>query len=265
MKTFWKKMACCGIGALLSVTLIGCVTTTGSKEEIRTQSDMTDVQKRAAIRLQLAAGYYEQRQWNVALDEIKKVLAIDPDNGDAYNIRAMIYMAMNEMALAEDNFLRALSIMPDNPDLANNYGWYLCQNGQAEKSIFHFEKAINHRAYQSPATALNNAATCSLKLKNEKAAEDYLSRAFRLDAANPLTNANLAKLYYLRGEHERAHFYINRVNKVDALTAEMLWTAIKIERKRRDRAAEAVYISHLRRLYPSSPEFSAYQRGMFDE
>ncbi len=264
MKTFWTKAVCCGVGALLSMALVGCAST-GSSEEFRTQSDMTDVQKRAAIRLQLAAGYYEQRQWPVALDEIKKVLTIDPNNGDAYNIRAMIYVQMNEMALAEDNFLRALSIMPNNPELANNYGWFLCQKGDVEKSIFHFEKAINSRAYASPATALNNAAVCSIKLKNDKAAEDYLNRAFRVDAVNPHTNANLAKLHYKRGEYDRAHFYMNRVTNIDALTADMLWTAIKIERKRKDRSAESVYISHLRRLHPNSPEFSAYQRGMFDE
>lgn len=264
MKTRWIKLVLCGIGVGLSLMLAGC-TSTGSSAELQTPSDMTEVQKRAAIRLQLAAGYYEQRQWPVVLDEIKKVLSIDPDNGDAYTIRAMTYMQMNEMALAEDNFLRALALMPNSPELVNNYGWFLCQKGEVEKSMLHFEKALNTPSYRTPATALNNAAVCSMKLKNDKAAEDYLNRAFRVEAANPHTNANLAKLYYTRGEYDRAHFYLNRVTQVDTLTADMLWTAVKIERKRRDRAAEAVYVSHLRRLHPNSPEFSAYQRGMFDE
>jgi type IV pilus assembly protein PilF len=69
----------------------------------------------------------------------------------------------------------------------------------------------------------------------------------------------------VRGEYDRAHFYMSRVMRVDALTAEMLWTAINIERKRGDHGAEGAYVAHLRRLYPNSQEFSAYQRGMFDE
>lgn len=264
MKTFWNKCVGWGVMAALALTLAAC-TSTGGDGEIRTQSDMTKAQKRGSIHLQLAAGYYQQQQWSITLDEIKKVLAIEPDNADAYTIRAMVYVHMKETALAEDNFLRALALAPNNPDLANNYGWFLCENGQVEKSIYHFENAIKSRSYQSPATALNNAGVCVLKLKNDKAAEDYFNQAFRFDASNPITNANLAKLHYTRGEYERAHFYINRVTRVDTLTADMLWTAIKIERKRRDRSAEAVYISHLRRMYPNSPELSAYQRGMFDE
>jgi type IV pilus assembly protein PilF len=102
-------------------------------------------------------------------------------------------------------------------------------------------------------------------MKKEKETEEYLNRAFRVDPTNPSTNANMAKLYYMRAEYERAHFYMNRVSKVDVLTADNLWTAVKIERKRGDRSAENVYVSHLRRLYPASIEFAAYQRGRFDE
>jgi type IV pilus assembly protein PilF len=266
MKILWNRIACYGATAFFALWMAGCVSLGGSgQEEIRTNSDMSDVQKRASLRVQLAAGYYQQQQWNVALDEIKKALAIDPDNADAYNIRAMIYMEMKETELAEDNFQHAMYLMPSNPDLANNYGWFLCQNGRPEKSIYHFEKAFNTRSYQSPETALNNAGVCSMKMKKEKEAEEYLNKAFRIDPTNPSTNANLAKLYYMRTEYERAHFYINRVTKADALTADHLWTAVKIERKRKDRSAEGVYVSHLRRLYPSSTEFAAYQRGMFDE
>lgn len=262
MKIFSGRLLWCVISVFAALTMAGCAST--GDGEVRTQSDMTDAQKRASIRLQLAAGYYQQRQWNVALDEVKKVLLLDPDNADAYNIRAMTYMQTNEIALAEDNFVRALSLAPDNPELANNYGWFLCQHGHPEKSILLFEKAFNNRHYLSPATALNNAGVCSLKLNKDNAAEDYLNQAFKFDARNPTTNGNLAILYYQRGQYDRAHFYISRVIKVEALTAEMLWTAVKIERKRGDHSAEAAYISHLRRLYPDSKEFSAYQRGMFD-
>ena len=263
MKKFPGKLIGSVAAILLTLFVAGCVST--GPEGVRTQSDMTDAQRRASIRLQLAAGYYQQGEWKVALDEVKKVLAVDPDNVDGYNIRGMIYMQMHETKLAEDSFLRALSLDADNPEVANNYGLFLCQTGQVEKSLYHFEKAVQNRTYRSPATALNNAGVCSLKLKKDKQAEEYFNRAFKFDAGNPVTNANLAKLYYVRGAYDRAHFYMNRVMNVDALTAEMLWTAINIERKRGDRAAEGVYVAHLRRLYPKSQEFSAYQRGMFDE
>ena len=256
----------CAVAVCLTLLLAGCATVGGSGQaELLSSSDATESQRRANIRLQLAVGYYQERQWNVALDEIKQALAIDPNNAEAYGVRAMIYMEMSETRLAQDNFMRAMSIAPNNPDLSNNYGWFLCQSGQEAKSIAYFEAAFKNHAYQSPSKAMNNAGVCSLKMKDNQAAEQYFSQAFRLEPSNPVTNGNMAKLYFGRNDYERARYYIGRITRVEAMPADVVWLAIKIERKRGDRAGEAVYAAHLRRLYPASVEYSAYQRGAFNE
>lgn len=246
--------------------LTGCASNPAdAQRELSTSSDQTDNQKRARIRLQLAVGYYEQRQPAVALDEIKQALLADPDFADAYSMRALIYMDMGENLLAEENFQHALRLSPNNPDFNNNYGWFLCQNGRERQSIAFFEKALASRAYRSPAKALNNAGLCSLKMQDKIAAERYFSQAFQSDPGNPSTNVNLAKLYMERGDAERARFYISRVLKADLLTPDVLWLGIKIERKLGDRAGEASLATQLRRRYPDSAEYAAYQRGAFDE
>lgn len=253
---------------VVSMTLLGgCAVnrSVDSQIELPTSSDQTDNQKRASIRLQLAIGYYERRQTGVALDEIKQALAADPDYSDAYNVRALIYMNMGETELAEENFLRALRLTPNNPDLHNNYGWFLCQNGRPQQSIAHFETASNDRSYQSPAKALNNAGVCSLKLKDPAAAEHYFSQAFRYDPANPSANTNLAKLYFDRRDYERARFYISRVLKAGVTSPDVLWLGIKIERKIGDRSAEKSFVTQLARRHPKSAEYASYQRGAFDE
>jgi len=257
---FWSV-----VFAIMLVT--GCMTNRlgSSQQELPTGSDQTDNQKRARIRLQLALGYYEQRQLPVALDEIKQALAADPDFSDAYNMRALIYMEMGETNLAEDNFLHAIKLTPNNPDLSNNYGWFLCQNGRVNQSIPYFEAALSNHAYQSPAKALNNAGMCSLKLKDQSAAERYFSKAFQLEPDNPSVNTNLAKMYYERHDYERARFYIGRVTKANVMTAEVLWLAIKTEHKLGDRAAEMSLGTQLRRRHPHSLESASYQRGAFDE
>ncbi|MGZ5790306.1 MAG: tetratricopeptide repeat protein, partial [Burkholderiaceae bacterium] len=63
---------------------------------MKTTSDQTVDQKRAMNHLNLAVGYYEQGQWASALDDIKKALQSDPNLADAYGVRALIYMEMNE-------------------------------------------------------------------------------------------------------------------------------------------------------------------------
>ena len=49
------------------------------------------------------------------------------------------------------------------------------------------------------------------------------------------------------------------------MTADVLWLAIKIERKLGDRAAESGLVAQLKRRHPNSQEFAAYQRGAFNE
>jgi type IV pilus assembly protein PilF len=247
------------------VLLLAACGTPPSKEDLPTSSDITENQRRAQIRLQLAIGYYEQGQMTTSLDEVKQALQIDPNLADAYTVRALIYMELMENRLAEENFQQSLKLAPNNPDTANNYGWFLCQIGQAPQSIQWFEKALSNRNYSSPSRALNNAGMCSLKQKNMAEAEKYLSRAFQIDPSNPDINLSLAKMWLARNEVPRAQFYARRVIASERLSADALWTAIRVEHKSGDRLAEAGLANQLRRRYPNSPEFAAYTRGAFDE
>lgn len=262
-----RLIAAFALAVMSVVILAGCGSNpaTGRQGELPTISDQTDAQKRANIRLQLAIGYYEQRQLPVALDEIKQALQAYPDFADAYSMRGLIYMDMGEIRLAEENFQQALKLAPNNPDFNNNYGWFLCQNGRERESISYFDAAVKSRAYQSPAKALNNAGVCSLKIKDRNGAERYFSQAFQHDPSNASTNVNLARLYFDQRDFARARFYIGRVMKADVMTADVLWLAIRIEHQLGDRAAESSLAAQLRRRHAESPEYAAYQRGAFDE
>ena len=130
-----RRLACSLLLPLaLGAVLSGCAGVRGAggsspQTELPTSSDQTDNQKRAQIRLQLAVGYFEQHQLNTALDELKQAITIDPNFADAYSVRALVYMDMGETRLADENFQTAMRLAPNNPDLNNNYGWYLYRPG----------------------------------------------------------------------------------------------------------------------------------------
>jgi type IV pilus assembly protein PilF len=255
---------------LLAAALAGCAGSgvKGNTDELKTASDQTPAEKRASIRLQLAVGYFQDGKLEVALDEVKQAIAINPDFADAYGVRALIYSQMGELALADENYLRALKLAPRNPELSNNYGSFLCQHGKGAQGIAYFESALKNPTYQSPVNALLNAGSCSLKMKNLDAAERYLLDALRYEPDHPATNANLARVYYERRDYQRAGFFINRVKaaaKLDDLSAEALWLAVRIDRKLGDKASEASMATLLRRHHPGSPEYAAFHRGAFDE
>jgi type IV pilus assembly protein PilF len=172
---------------------------------------------------------------------------------------------MGENALAEDSFQRAMKLAPNNPDFSNNYGWFLCQNGRARESISYFEAALKSRSYASPSRALNNAGSCSLKLGDAVAAERYFNAAFQADPGNPDANINLARLYYARGDYQKARFYVGRATRGENPSAAALWMAIRVERKLGDADTQTGLVNQLRRRYPDSKEYAALMRGAYDE
>ena len=257
--------------ALALCLLTACANTSngGSTTELKTASDQTQAEKRAAIRLQLAVEYYQDGKYEIALDEIKKAIAANGDYADAYGVRALIYTAMNELPLAEENYQHALRLAPRNPELANNYGTFLCQRAnRPAEAMRHFEAAIANPAYRTPVSAMVNAGQCSLKTNNIDAAERYLLEALRLNPGLPTVNTGLARVYYERRDLERAGFFINRLletAKLETLSADALWLAMRIGRKAGDRTHEASLAAQLRRRFPGSPEYAAYERGAFGE
>jgi len=242
---------------------------TESSRELRTASDQTAAEKRAQIRLQLAVGYYQDRKYEIALDEVKKAIAADPGYADAYGFRALIYTAMGENALADENYRHALRLAPRNPELSNNYGLFLCDaGGKPAEAMTYFETALKHPAYGSPVKAMVNAGNCSLKMKNVDAAERYLLDALRYEPDLAATNAGLARIYFERRDTTRAAFFINRLTetaKLDTLSADVLWLAIRVRHTLGDRASEASLAAQLRKRFPGSPEYAAFERGAFNE
>ena len=253
------------LAALLSACASGPA---GAPEELRTSSDTSANEKLAGIRLQLASGYYQEGKYEVALDEVKQAINAHPGYADAYGMRALIYTAMGQLSLAESNYQRALELAPANPDLANNYGSFLCRNGKQAQAMRYFDAALANRAYRSPVSAMVNAGNCSIGMKNYDAAERYLLDALRIAPDLPAVSGALAKVYFHKRDMTRARFFINRLTstqRLDSLSAETLWLAVRIERHFGDKAMEDSLATQLRKQHPGSPEFAAYQRGAFDE
>jgi type IV pilus assembly protein PilF len=265
--------AVCALGACTTTSVTRnasaeAVGLQGSTTELKTASDQTSKDKRAAIRMQLAIGYYQEGNYAVALDEIKQAIAVDPELADAYSVRALIYTSMGENILAEENYQRAMRLAPRNPELNNNYGSFLCQTERYAPAMAQFEVALKNPMYQSPVKALVNAGGCSIKQKNYDAAERYLLQALRIEPDLLPVQAGLARVYYERRDYPRAGVYINRVKaiaKLESLPADVLWLAIRVERKLGEKASETSLATQLRRRHPGSPEFAAFQRGAFDE
>jgi type IV pilus assembly protein PilF len=237
----------------------------GSGQDIVTESDEPEARRRARIRMELATGYFEQGQTNVALDELKQVLAIDPSYPDAYNLRGLIYMRLNDPRQAEDSFRRAVALNPGDSNVQHNYGWLLCQQGRYAESQRAFDTAMASAVYAGRAKTLMAQGVCQVRAGQNAEAERSLARAYELDAGNPVIGFNLANLLYKRGDFPRAQFYIRRLNNSELANSESLWLGIKVERRLNDQVAMNQLGEQLRRRFAQSREAAAFERRAFDE
>jgi type IV pilus assembly protein PilF len=193
------------------------------------------------------------------------VIAADPTFPDAYNLRGLIYMRLNDVRQAEESFRRAATLNPRDANVQHNYGWLLCQQGRYEESFRAFNVAMSNPLYAGRAKTLMTQGLCEARAGRTAEAESSLARSYELDAGNPVTGYNLASLLYRRGDFARAQFYIRRLNNSESANAETLWLGVKVERHLNDRLAMQQLADQLRKRFPQSREATAYERGAFDE
>jgi type IV pilus assembly protein PilF len=253
---------------VLSAALLAACAGTGpsADREIKTDSDQTDADRRAAIRLELAQGYFSRGQFSTALDEVKLTLQAKPDMREAVNLRGLIYAAMGEIPLAEDTFRRALLAYPNDPDTLHNYGWFMCQQQRWQTADSLFDQALAQSTYRAPSRTLLAKGVCEARSGRLLVAEKTLSRAFELDPASPVVAVNLAEVLYRNRELERARFYIKRVNdQPEQLNAQSVWLQLRVERKLGNTGTVDDLSQLLRRKYPQSPETQALDAGRYDD
>lgn len=256
---------------LVALVLASCAAVQGSSgpggsgADLVTDSDEPEARRRARIRLELAVGYFEQGQTTVALDELKQALVTDPNFGDAFNLRGLVYMRLNDFRLAEDSFRRAIALNPGDSGAQQNLGWLLCQQNRHGEAAQHFGRALSNPQYVDRPKAFMVQGLCQAKAGQKEQAEASLARSYELDAGNPITGYNLALLLYQRGELARSQFYIRRINNSELANSESLWLGVKVERRIGNRDAMEQLGGQLRKRFATSPEAALLDRGAFDE
>ena len=241
------------------------VSQTGIGVEMMTASDEPDARRRARIRLELAVGYFEQGQTTIALDELKQSIAADPTFGEAYNLRGLISMRLNDFRFAEESFRKALSINPQNSNVVHNLGWLLCQQTRYPESLLLFSQALSNPQYGERAKTLMAQGLCEIRAGRTADAELSLLKSYEFDAGNPITAYNLATLLFQRGDFVRSRFYVRRLNNSELANAESLWLGVKVERRMENRDAMLQLATQLQKRFPQSREAASYQRSAFDE
>lgn len=178
------------VSGALCALLAACTTTSNQVLPNESKAVASDPLSRARVHTELAALYYQQGSMKTALDELATALKIDAQYAPAYSMRGLVYMQLGEQAQAESNFQSAIALAPNDPDIRNNYGLFLCDTRQYKKGLDQLDLALSNPLYNTPVRALVNAERCAQSMGDPLLANAYRQRAARYGAVSMPASAD---------------------------------------------------------------------------
>ena len=236
--------------ALLAAALLSTAGCAGNGGSPFSRSD----EQASSFNAQLGANYMRSGNLKRADEKLRKALEQNPDNADAHATFALLSMRLDKPERARDHFDQALDLRPDDPELQNNYGTFLCAQGEYEAGIEQFVKAAENRLYGTPAYAYANAGLCARDAGKPDQARRYLRQALEINPKLSSVLIERSSLEFEQGRPREARKFLERYNEVAAPTAASLWLGVRIERALGNRSAAREYGVQLLRNFRDSRE-----------
>ena len=271
MMRAWTVMAVSAV-----VLLAGCATGggggssgfgDGSPVAARPLLDLppaNESQRGAMVHVELGTAYFEIGRYDIALDEARVALVHVPNFAPAFHLMGMVYMFLGDEGAARDNFRRALSAAPEDPDFNNSFGWFLCVNGDEQEGLRRLDIAARNPYYRFPVRPQLNAGLCHLRIDEIEAAEVRFRRALALQSDSLTAQYGLAEVAYRKGGFAEARRLLIALHQQAEPTAESVWLGLRVERKLGNRAAEASYAAQLEGRFKDSPQYLLMRKGEYE-
>ncbi|MTW20619.1 type IV pilus biogenesis/stability protein PilW [Allochromatium palmeri] len=239
----------------LCLSLLACggkSTKTGDEELGLSQQDSP-----AELYVELAKEYYRLGQTEVALRRAQQAVETDKTYAPAHVWLAFLLEQLQQTDEASRHYERAVKLAPNNPDVLNAYGSFLCNQRRYAEADAQFLKAAGNPVYSTPWIALTNAGNCAIEGGDTAKAELHYRAAIQSNATFGAPLASLAELAMQRGDAQSAKDLIDRYFKPDtvrtpAASRTALQVGIQAERALGNRKRAAFYQNALKKNFPDT-------------
>jgi Tfp pilus assembly protein PilF len=141
------------------------------------------VERPQEIYFRLAILYEKQNNRPESIQQIKKVLELDPNNADAQNFLGYSYAEAGENLDEAESLIReALRTKPNSGHIIDSLGWVYYKKGQYDKAVVELERA--HRLMPQDSTVAEHLGDAYFQVKRHRDALRLYRRALLLDNAN---------------------------------------------------------------------------------
>jgi len=169
-----------------------------------------DLNKAASYNVQLGLGYLKQGDRPRAKKKLLVALEQEPNSPDVNAAMAYFFEQTNELEDAKTYYLKAVALSSNSGSQLNNYGTFLCRQGEYKKAEGYFLKAINDMHYVNTAGAYENAGLCALAIPDNAKASEYFKSALNQD---PARSQSLYELVVLENKQGHTAEALNLLQK----------------------------------------------------
>lgn len=199
----------------LSLTL-GCVTVKRADGNA-----IFDPLLAADARIELGLSYLKTGNTVRAKQNLDLALQYAPKYVRATSAIAYYYQQVLETEQAEDWYLRAIRLSPNDGNLLNDYGVFLCRQQRYQKAVQQFKQAIQQPGYSRVAVSYENAGLCTLKLEQWYRAEIYFTKSLQHQPHRYRSDIELVRLAIRFGQIDRAQYRLDRIQTRVGITPEV--------------------------------------------
>lgn len=236
-------------GIALCLLLQACTHNNGaSEQQILKKPDLT---KAAAYNVQLGLGYLKQGDRPRAKKKLLTALEQEPKSVDANSAMAYYFEQTSEPLQAKTFYLKALSLAGNAGAQLNNYGAFLCRQGDYKQAEFYFLKAAADLRYVHTAGAYENAGLCALSVNQVEQAKPYFIKALNQDPSRKVSFYELVKIETKSGHNASAYALIQNHADLVLNDRTLLFLAKEVAEKAGQYDVAAMYKQTIKKMDPN--------------
>lgn len=226
--------------------LAGCVSQNGVNNK------NVDYEEAARTRISLGLTYLKNGNYSQAKQNLDQALEFAPRLADAHYSLAYYFQRVGETERATEYYKNAVRLEPQNADIANSYGAFLCQQNNYDDAKHYFLKAVNSKRYSNSAQTYENMAICAQKEGEIADAIAYLRSALNHQPGRRESLLLLTELHAKEGDFVNAEKALDTIERYGRIDAEFLWLRMDIARQQNKLAQAKDYGTMLLTVYPQS-------------
>jgi type IV pilus assembly protein PilF len=239
---------------LMALLLAACVTDNNTRNMSDTELSNNYYQQ--------GVGYMDLGKIEIAREKLEYALKINSDNSKAHDALAALYESIKVYGKAKEHYQASLELSPNDPSAINNFGGFLCRQGEYAAGMRYLQQAIDYPLNNRKWYALTNAGLCENAQGHQQQAENYLREALQLQPDFSPALLEMLRINYQQGDYIPARAFFQRYQGAVGDTPETLWMAYQIERALGHSKQAQQYRQQLLSQFPSS-EYARKVQGAY--